>query len=130
MTCAVITGFSSGMAALVSQAYGAENFARCGNILLKQLGVHVAVLVLITILWLNAENVLLLCKQPPEVARLTGLFLRWRLASLPFFALRLDLSTFLASQRIMFRYCNQSLNVRASSKLASGNLLPQISRDV
>ena len=103
MTCALTIGFSSGMSVLVSQAYGAKNFVRCGNILLKQLGVHVAVVVMIAVLWLNAEKVLLLCKQPPEVARLTGLFIWWRLPSLPFFALRLDLSTFLASQRIMFR---------------------------
>lgn len=37
-------------------------------------------------LWLNAEGILLLLRQEPEVARLAGVYLKWLTLGLPAYA--------------------------------------------
>ena len=44
------------------------------------------ILIPIASIWFNAENILLLLRQDPEVARLAALYLRWALLGLPAYA--------------------------------------------
>lgn len=92
----VIIGFALGLPALASQAFGAGNYRRCGELLQRTMLIHLCVILpLVTLAWLNAERLLLAMRQPPAIAALTQEFLLWRLPSLPFFALSYDISNFL-----------------------------------
>jgi Na+-driven multidrug efflux pump len=92
----LIVGFGTGLTPLASQAFGAGNFRRVGDLLQRQILMHVLLVCApVTLVWLYAEQILLFFQQPAEISALTGDFLRWRIAALPFIALQGDLETVL-----------------------------------
>lgn len=98
----VFVGFALSIPPLVSQAYGAGNYPRCGDLLQRQLAMHLILLCpLVFMMWSNAEAILIACHQPPEVAALATEFLRWRLPALPFMALSENLNYFLKAQKVV-----------------------------
>jgi len=97
----LIIGFGGGAQPLISQAFGAGNYTRCGDLLQRQLAIHLVMCIAIAIVWWKTEAILLCLGQPATVASLTGEFMRWRLPGLPFLALREDMNSFLIAQRIM-----------------------------
>eukprot|EP00928_Gymnodinium_smaydae_P028766 TRINITY_DN2184_c1_g5_i1.p1 TRINITY_DN2184_c1_g5~~TRINITY_DN2184_c1_g5_i1.p1 ORF type:complete len:509 (+),score=53.02 TRINITY_DN2184_c1_g5_i1:37-1563(+) len=96
-----IVSLGGGQSALASQAFGARNYVRCGEILQQQVGLHAVLSVFVCITWYFAEDILISFKQPADVARLVGTFLRIRMFAAPFFALREDLDNFLNAQQVM-----------------------------
>jgi len=96
-----VIGFGSGAQPLISQAYGARNFVRCGELLQRQMAIHLLVLIAIVLLWLNTEHVLLTFRQPAHVAQLTAKFVLWRIPALPFVAIKEDFRTYLLAQNKM-----------------------------
>eukprot|EP00747_Dinoflagellata_sp_TGD_P204391 gnl/TRDRNA2_/TRDRNA2_78063_c0_seq1.p1 gnl/TRDRNA2_/TRDRNA2_78063_c0~~gnl/TRDRNA2_/TRDRNA2_78063_c0_seq1.p1 ORF type:complete len:485 (+),score=70.25 gnl/TRDRNA2_/TRDRNA2_78063_c0_seq1:122-1456(+) len=97
----LVTGSGAGAGPLISQAFGANNFVRCGDLLQRQVGIHVVLVAFISAVWLSTEQILVAFRQPLRIARLTAQFMRWRIAGLPFFAVREDMRTYLCAQRVM-----------------------------
>jgi multidrug resistance protein, MATE family len=86
----------------VAQAFGAQNYIRCGELLQRTIVIHLLVVVpLVTVLWLNTEKMLIALGQPPEIVKLTAEFLHWRLPAIPFICIAEDISYFLKAQRVM-----------------------------
>jgi MATE family multidrug resistance protein len=98
----LIVGFGTALGPLVSQAYGAGNHARAGDLLQRQLWLHLIWVCLpIALLWWCTAPVLRFLGQPQRIVALTSRFVVWRIPALPAIALRRDLETFLQSQRVM-----------------------------
>lgn len=98
----IVIGFALGLSPLCSQAFGAGNYKRCGDLLQRQLLIHLLfILPPIAFVWWKCEVILILFNQPPQIATLCGKFLRWRLPALPFFCISEDLKSFIKSQRIV-----------------------------
>ena len=98
----VIIGFSTGLSPLASQAFGAGNLRRVGQLLQRQVMMHLLLIcVPVAIIWLATEPLLLSLGQPPDIAALSRLFLYWRLPALPFMALQQDLTIVLQAQRVV-----------------------------
>ena len=88
----LILGFGTGLFPLASQAFGAKNYKRVGDLVQRQILLHMLLVCLpVSILWLFTEDILIAVNQPAEIAQLTGSFLRWRIVALPFIALQQDL---------------------------------------
>mmetsp|Transcript_4014 Transcript_4014/g.11201 ORF Transcript_4014/g.11201 Transcript_4014/m.11201 type:complete len:545 (-) Transcript_4014:314-1948(-) len=97
----LVIGSGAGASPLISQAFGARNFIRCGDLLQRQIAIHAVIALFVAVVWLNTERILIAFQQPPVVARLTGEFMRWRIAALPFYALKEDFTNYLVAQRVM-----------------------------
>ncbi|XP_073471240.1 multidrug and toxin extrusion protein 2-like [Aquarana catesbeiana] len=76
-------GMSAGCDTLMSQTYGSKNLKRVGTIL--QRGILILMLCCFPCwaLFINTEQVLLLCKQNPDIARLTQKYVMIFLPALP-----------------------------------------------
>jgi MATE family multidrug resistance protein len=98
----VIIGFSTGLSPLASQAFGAGNLRRVGQLLQRQVMMHLLLIcVPVAVIWLATEPLLLFLGQPPEIAALSRVFLYWRIVALPFLALQQDLTLALQAQRVV-----------------------------
>jgi hypothetical protein len=98
----IIIGFAFGLPPLVSQAFGAKSYVRCGELLQKQLAFHMVVIApLVGVIWFWAESILLTAGQPPAIAKLAGEFLRWQLPAVPAMCITELLSNFLKAQEVM-----------------------------
>lgn len=95
----VSTGNCSGT--FISQAFGAGNFVRCGEVLQRQLMMHVFVVLIVSPGWLWCEQLLVAFGQPGAIAARTAQFVRWRMAALPCLAITRDFQWYLLAQRIM-----------------------------
>merc|ERR1740129_1625070 len=98
---AMIMGSGIGSVTLISQAFGAKNYVRCGDILQRQLAIHAVIVLGLALLWTKAEDILVAAGQPDYVAARTAEFVRWRLAALPCIAIIRDWQSYLLAQRIM-----------------------------
>jgi len=97
----LIVGTGGGAQPLISQAFGANNYRRCGDLLQQQFAIHAILCLPIAAMWWWTEDLLIAIGQPAKVAALTGDFMRWRLLGLPFLALREDMMYYLLAQRVM-----------------------------
>jgi len=97
----LIIGTGAGAQPLISQAFGAQNLPRCGDLLQRQLAIHAFLVFVLFAVWLSTEQILLTFKQPAEISELAGRFVRWRVAALPALAVKEDLTNFLVVQRVM-----------------------------
>eukprot|EP00929_Paragymnodinium_shiwhaense_P036654 TRINITY_DN19610_c0_g1_i1.p1 TRINITY_DN19610_c0_g1~~TRINITY_DN19610_c0_g1_i1.p1 ORF type:complete len:525 (-),score=118.52 TRINITY_DN19610_c0_g1_i1:355-1929(-) len=96
----LIIGSGAGSMPLVSQAFGARNYRRCGDLLQRQLSIHVVMITLIALVWASTEDILLMFHQPAKIAALSAQFLRWRIPALPFWAFKEDVNDYLIAQGI------------------------------
>lgn len=96
-----VIGFGAGAQPLVSQAFGAGNWRRCGDLLQRQLAIHLLVVIAVGVVWYKTEAILLAAKQPAHVAALTADFVFWRLPALPFLVVKEDLKVFCQAQNVM-----------------------------
>ena len=86
----------AGLTSLASQAIGAGNLARAGDLLQRQILLHLVVVCLpVGILWFNALPLLTALGQPAEISALAAQFLKWRIPGLPFYTLQRDVEWFL-----------------------------------
>jgi hypothetical protein len=92
----LIMGFGTGLTPLAAQAHGAGNFRRVGDLLQRQLLLHVGVIcVPVAVIWWNTEAILVGFGQPAGVSKLAGQFVRWRIAALPAYAVFRDVEIIL-----------------------------------
>lgn len=122
----MVIGFGAGKEPLISQAFGARNFKRCGDILQRQLAIHAVILLFVTAIWIKTEDILILCKQPSAVAALAGRFVLWRVAALPSLALKEDLTGFLTAQRVMILPMVASISASIVNVLGFMFLIPKV----
>ncbi len=92
----LIMGFGTGLTPLAAQAHGAGNFKRVGDLLQRQLLLHIGVIcVPVALIWWNTEAILVGFGQPAGVSRLAGQFVRWRIVALPAYAIFRDVEIIL-----------------------------------
>ena len=97
----IVIGLSSGMDTLCSQAYGGKNYRLVGVYFQRATFLCLLVCFPIWALWLNAESLLILLHQDPEVAAVAGRYLRILCVAKPAVVL-FNLSTkFLQTQNIV-----------------------------
>eukprot|EP00971_Amphidinium_carterae_P261047 5178459-Amphidinium_carterae.1 len=96
-----IVGTGGGAQPLISQAFGAGNYRRCGDMLQQQFAIHAILCLPIAAMWWWTEDILIATGQPAQIAALTGEYMRWRLLGLPFLALREDMMFYLLGQRVI-----------------------------
>ena len=73
----VIQGILTALDTLCSQAFGSKNYLLLGVVLQRGLFIGYLIAVPIGVLWLFSEQLLLLARQDPTVAALTGMYTRW-----------------------------------------------------
>ncbi|KAI4372493.1 hypothetical protein MLD38_010715 [Melastoma candidum] len=78
----VLSGLASGIDPICSQAFGSNNSSLVNSIVRRSIVMLLLVSVLIGLLWINAERILLLLCQDPEIARMAGLYCSYALPDL------------------------------------------------
>ncbi|GAQ90783.1 MATE efflux family protein [Klebsormidium nitens] len=91
-------GLSLALEPLFGRAIGAKDFKSMGAWLQRSLIILLLADVPISVLWLNAEAILLACAQPKEIAAIAGLFLRYQLPQNSLMAIVMPLRLFARSQ--------------------------------
>ena len=82
----ILQGFASTLDTVLPSAWTSDQ-PRLVGIWSQRMGVVMFVtLIPISAIWLNAEAILLMLRQEPEVARLAAVYLRWALLGLPAYA--------------------------------------------
>lgn len=76
-------GLSNAMDALASQAFGAGNLRRVGEIASRGIAINLTFCIPIGLFWWFAEYVLVALHQPPDVIHSSSVFLRYMLIGLP-----------------------------------------------
>lgn len=82
----VIQGFVSALDSLLPAAYSSDRPSAVGLWTQRMAVIIVALLVPISVIWFNAESILLALKQEPHVAHLAAIYLRIMIISLPAYA--------------------------------------------
>jgi MATE family multidrug resistance protein len=97
----IIVGMGTAVSTICGQAYGAGNYRKVGETLQLAVLVNWAVCIPISILWWNAEGVLLLCGQDHSVAAAAGDYMRWLIPYIWCFSAQGALNAYLNAQRLM-----------------------------
>ncbi|KAJ3670496.1 hypothetical protein LUZ60_010820 [Juncus effusus] len=79
---AFVTGMSGSLETLCGQGFGAKLYRMLGIYLQSSIIITTFFCILISILWFYSENVLLFLHQKPEVAHLSGLYLKYLIPGL------------------------------------------------
>jgi MATE family multidrug resistance protein len=96
----IMVGMASASSTLGGQAFGAERYFLLGAILQRCLVLLTIAAVPISLSWINAESVLLRLGQDPEIATLSGVYMRCLIPGLFFYAWNISTQTYMQSQRI------------------------------
>ncbi|KAG1725060.1 MATE efflux family protein [Suillus paluster] len=79
----IVQGFASTLDTLLPAAWTSSQPQLVGLWSQRMLVVTVATLMPVLMIWFNAESILLLLRQDPEVAHLAGVYLKWASLGLP-----------------------------------------------
>ncbi|KAF8531340.1 mate-domain-containing protein [Gautieria morchelliformis] len=79
----IVQGFVSCLDTLLPGAWTSSHPELVGLWSQRMAVIMACMLIPISLIWLNAESVLLLLRQDPEVAKLAGIYLRWLTLGLP-----------------------------------------------
>eukprot|EP00928_Gymnodinium_smaydae_P042934 TRINITY_DN28867_c0_g1_i2.p1 TRINITY_DN28867_c0_g1~~TRINITY_DN28867_c0_g1_i2.p1 ORF type:complete len:567 (+),score=52.57 TRINITY_DN28867_c0_g1_i2:226-1701(+) len=123
---AMLVGTGIGSVTLISQAFGAGNYTRCGESLQRQLAIHAFLVVAVAGVWLRCENILIGLGQPELISRGTAQFVLWRLAALPFIAIVRDYQCFLLAQRVMRFPIAVGVSANVLSIISFAVLIPRL----
>ncbi|KAH7566570.1 hypothetical protein JRO89_XS08G0191000 [Xanthoceras sorbifolium] len=96
----IISGLSTGMDAISSQAYGAKQWLLMGQTLQRTIVILTLVCIPISLLWLNFEPVFLLCGQNPVILSNASTYLMFSLPDLLFQSIINPLKIYLRTQNI------------------------------
>ncbi|KAG1729558.1 mate-domain-containing protein [Suillus lakei] len=83
---AIVQGFSSALDTLLPAAWTSSQPQMVGLWSQRMLVVTAATIIPVLMIWFNAEYILLLLRQDPEVAHLAGVYLKWASLGLPAYA--------------------------------------------
>ena len=79
----IIQGFATGLDSLLATSYSSANPQLCGLWSCRMFILISILLIPISTIWLNAESLLLFLGQDPQIAHLSGVYLRYYVFSLP-----------------------------------------------
>lgn len=96
----IFTGISTALETLCSQAYGSGQRHELGLHLQRCLLLELICFIPISVVWLNAETIMLWLRQDPDLARLCGSFLRIYWFGAPGYAIFEALKRFQQAQNI------------------------------
>jgi multidrug resistance protein, MATE family len=82
----ILQGFANTLDTVLPSAWTSDQPHLVGVWMQRMAVVMTATLIPIAIIWANAESILLLLRQDPDVAHLAALYLRWSLLGLPAYA--------------------------------------------
>ncbi|KAF8317793.1 mate-domain-containing protein [Cantharellus anzutake] len=97
----VILGFVSALDSLLPQAWTSSNPRLVGLWSQRMMLLLAVILVPISTMWLNAESILLMLNQEPEVAHLAGIYLKWLCLGLPAYAFNSVTRRYFQSQGLL-----------------------------
>eukprot|EP01102_Stenamoeba_stenopodia_P009598 TRINITY_DN2844_c0_g1_i1.p1 TRINITY_DN2844_c0_g1~~TRINITY_DN2844_c0_g1_i1.p1 ORF type:complete len:568 (-),score=85.22 TRINITY_DN2844_c0_g1_i1:13-1716(-) len=80
----VISGMLSAVDTLCSQAYGAKNYKKVGFVVQRGILIYTVACIPVGILWFFSDRIFALVISNPEVARLTGLYVKMMIPGLWF----------------------------------------------
>ncbi|KAG2140585.1 MATE efflux family protein [Suillus clintonianus] len=83
---AIVQGLASALDTLLPAAWTSNHPQLVGLWSQRMLVVTAATLIPVLMIWFNAESILLLLRQDPEVAHLAGVYLKWSSLGLPAYA--------------------------------------------
>ena len=101
---AVASGLVSALDTLSTQAWGAENYKKVGIYLQRGAILLSLVICLILGIWFNAETILNLLHQPPEVVKYSVQYIQVFSAALPAMFMYILLQKYLQSQNIVYPF--------------------------
>ena len=101
---AVAVGIVSTLDTLSTQAWGAENYKKVGIYLQRGVLLLSLVICLILGIWFNAETILNLLHQPPEVVKYSVQYIQIFSSALPAVFMYILLQTYLQSQNIVYPF--------------------------
>ena len=96
-----MVGMGTAVSTICGQAYGAGNHRKVAEMLQLALWVNWAVCIPISILWWNAEAILIVLGQDPSVSSAAGDYIRWLIPFIWCFAAQGAFNAWLNAQRIM-----------------------------
>ena len=96
----IMVGMTSASSTIGGQAFGAKRYATLGSVLQRCLLILTVAAVPIAATWTNAEAVLLRLGQDPDIARLSGVYMRCLIPGLFFYAWNISTQAYMQSQRI------------------------------
>ena len=99
-----VLGYGSGLDTLASQAWGAKNYKKVGVYLQRALIIHLLIAFFVLGIWSNAETILNLLHQPPEVVRYSVQYIHISAASLPAMFIYALLQKYLQAQNIVYPF--------------------------
>ncbi|EGG24110.1 hypothetical protein DFA_06249 [Cavenderia fasciculata] len=100
-TSAFTLGGLSAMDTLISQAYGAKQFQLIGITVQRAFIIVIIINILVSILWSNTENILLLCRQDKEISALAQQYTIYMIPGLCFGSFIGVFQKYLQAQGIM-----------------------------
>jgi len=96
----IMVGMASASSTIGGQAFGAKRYATLGSVLQRCLLILTVAALPIAATWTNAEAVLLRLGQDPDIARLSGVYMRCLIPGLFFYAWNISTQAYMQSQRI------------------------------
>ena len=96
----IMVGMASASSTIGGQAFGAKRYATLGAVMQRCLLILTVAAVPIAATWTNAEAVLLRLGQDPDIARLSGVYMRCLIPGLFFYAWNISTQAYMQSQRI------------------------------
>ena len=96
----IMVGMASASSTIGGQAFGAKRYATLGAVMQRCLLILTVAAVPVAATWTNAEAVLLRLGQDPDIARLSGLYMRCLIPGLFFYAWNISTQAYMQSQRI------------------------------
>ena len=96
----IMVGMASASSTIGGQAFGAKRYATLGSVLQRCLLILTIAGAPIAATWTNAEAVLLRLGQDPDIARLSGVYMRCLIPGLFFYAWNISTQAYMQSQRI------------------------------
>ncbi|KAI9164869.1 hypothetical protein LWI28_003663 [Acer negundo] len=96
----IISGLSTGMEAISSQAYGANMWVLMGQILQRTIVILLTACLPISLLWLYSEPILVFCGQEPVISSIAYSYLLFSLPDIVFQSIINPLRIFLRTQNI------------------------------
>ena len=96
----IMVGMASASSTIGGQAFGAKRYATLGSVLQRCLLILTIAGAPIAATWTNAEAVLLRLGQDPDIAHLSGVYMRCLIPGLFFYAWNISTQAYMQSQRI------------------------------
>ena len=97
----LLSGLSSSLDTLASQAHGAADHKRLGILIQRSMLIHLFLVIPIAIIWINIDNILIILNQQPELVLLARQYMKVYIFIIPANALTFPCMKILQMQNIV-----------------------------